>query len=109
MRVYISGPMTGYKNYNAKAFNETEAVLLETEDVEVVNPVKLSKSVEASVKAPDYIDYMREDLRQMLGCDCVVLLDGWNTSWGAMTEIDLANRMKIPVYASVEAFMKKWK
>ena len=45
--IYIAGPMTGYVNYNAEAFNRTETLLRVGEGVPIVNPSRIVMSIDA--------------------------------------------------------------
>jgi len=91
LRLYISGPMTGMPEHNRPEFNHVAARLRER-GYEVVNPAELPSSPEMT-----WEDYMREDIRQMMGCQGVATLNGWSESRGARVEVNLARELKIPV------------
>lgn len=106
-KVYISGPMTGYEDFNFPAFNEMEAVVLNDFDfVDVVNPVDISQRVEQWNPDADYQDYLREDFKALIDCDAVLLLDGWKDSGGCQKEAIVANFLKIPCFESYAEFKK---
>lgn len=91
MKLYVSGPMAGYRFHNKGAFLAAEGRLLDA-GFEVANPVDNG--------LPDGLppaDYMRADLIMMLGCDGVATILSWRESWGACIEVDLAHRLLIPV------------
>ena len=97
--------MTGYKDFNFPAFNSLEAdILNEFGFVEVVNPVFISKKVEEHNPDVTYEDYMREDLRALLDCDAVVLLEGWKNSGGCQKEVTVANYIGIPCFETWSDF-----
>jgi predicted RNA-binding protein with PUA-like domain len=52
MTIYISGPMTGIRNYNHRAFEKAheklEKAFLQRESVRIVSPVKIAKIVDAN-------------------------------------------------------------
>lgn len=85
MKVYISGPITGlpletvYNN-----FTNAEVRLLE-QGYEVVNPLNNGLPTNAT-----WNEHMRADLKLLLDCDSIYMLNGWTNSKGAMIEYDLA-------------------
>lgn len=99
VRIYISGPMTGYEKFNFDEFNKMENdILINFDGVSVVNPVAISKKVEAVKENPTYVDYLREDFRELIDCDAVILLDGWRDSGGCQKEVSIARFLNIPCF-----------
>lgn len=49
-----------------------------------------------------HADIMELCLALLSKCDCVCVLDGWETSLGSRQEIRLAKALKIPVYYGVK-------
>lgn len=99
VRIYISGPMTGHENFNFDEFNKMENdILINFDGVSVVNPVAISKKVEAVKENPTYVDYLREDFRELIDCDAVILLDGWRDSGGCQKEVAVARFLNIPCF-----------
>lgn len=92
MKVYISGPITGlpYEEVE-KAFNEAETRLQE-QGYEVVNPLNNGLPRESTWK-----DHMRADLKLLLDCDAIYMLDGWTNSKGAEIEFNLAFDLRINI------------
>lgn len=91
-RIYISGPMTGLPGLNFGAFHLT-ARQLRALGYEVVNPAeKQSESEELS-----WEEYLKQDLQQMLTCDTIALLPGWQASKGAHLELHVAHRLGMTV------------
>lgn len=82
MKAFISGPMTGHKNYNREAFARA-AKELRKQGHDVFNPGELPDG-------HDYDWYMRICERQIESCAVVVMLKGWQDSAGAMREYDKA-------------------
>jgi len=76
-RIYISGPMSGLPDLNFPAFN-AEAARLRALDYEVVNPAEINQDPAAA-----WHECMRADLKALLDCDALALLDGWQRSAGA--------------------------
>lgn len=82
MRCYIAGKMTGLPLNNYPAFH-AEAARLRAMGFHVENPAE-------GPELPSWEAYMRRALRQMLTCDLVAMLPGWEASRGANIERDLA-------------------
>lgn len=104
MRVYLSGPITGVKDYEER-FARAEAYYREMRH-EVVNPVKVGKQLEGRLGLNDvtWRQYMEEDIKALVGCDVIALLPGYEESQGATTELMLAEGIGIlptPVPASL--------
>ncbi len=92
MLVYIAGPMTGLLGFNYDAFNHAESVLNEL-GYDVLNP---ARNFDGDQTLPREV-YMRECFQQVLKCDTVVVLDGWQNSHGALTEVNMAKELSLPV------------
>lgn len=92
-RIYLSGPMTGYADYNRAAFDRATAALETLPDVVVWSPPRDSTlTAEAS-----WEQHLRHDLTAMLACEVVVVLPGWEASRGASLEVDVAHAIGMPV------------
>lgn len=81
--VYLSGPMTGLPDYNFPAFHEAG---------EKLRALGYKVSCPTVNKPPckTWEGYMRLAIIQMLACDAVAMLPGWQASRGAKIEMDLA-------------------
>lgn len=91
MKIYLSGPMSGYPNYNTDAFNAA-AENLRKIGHDVINPVEIKKA-----EPTDWEGCMREDIRAMMDADAVATLPGWQASRGARIEVTLAKQLGMPV------------
>jgi hypothetical protein len=90
-KLYIAGPMSGYPGANYPAFNTAE-LLLRRAGYETVNPAKVNTGTEAH-----YVDFIREDIRVMLDCHGVAVLEFWWESPGARNEVSTMGLMKRPI------------
>ena len=78
MRWYLSGKITGDENYRQK-FNSAEK-LLKSKGYKVLNPVKGEKD------GKTWTYYMKRDIKKLLKCDGIMLLEDYKTSKGAKLE-----------------------
>lgn len=90
MKLYIAGPMSGLPDFNYPAFFAAEGLLAETGHT-TENPARPGQ-----VDGWSWYDYMRRGLRQLLECDGVALLPGWEDSRGARIERDVARMLEMP-------------
>lgn len=89
MRVYISGPMTGYQLFNGSAFAAAEARLIDLGH-EPLNPARHPEQA-------TWADYLRLDLRDVLDADAIAVLPGWEASRGAALEVHVAHQLGMTV------------
>lgn len=97
MRIYLAGPMTGYPEWNFPAFN-AEAARLRRLGHDVVNPAE-----HGADPAMSWADYLRLDLAQLLTCEAVALLPGWEASKGATLERHVATALGMKVFEASAA------
>lgn len=86
-RIYLCGPMTGLPNFNYPAFN-LEAARLRALGYHIENPAENEHPVDQ-----DWSGYMRKAITQMLTCEAIALLPGWEKSKGARIEQYLAENI----------------
>ena len=90
-RVYVAGPMSGLPDFNYPAFN-AEAGRLRALGYEVENPAE-----NPVPPCGSWAGYMRMALAQVVQCDGIVLLPGWETSRGATLEHHVATTLGLRV------------
>lgn len=105
--VFLSGPMTGIKNYNREAFDDAEYAirqkyLYRNEPVEIINPAASDyvqgaerTGQEVQVGSKEYATILGSCLDRLKGATVVVMLPGWEKSKGASIEHYAAERMGI--------------
>lgn len=96
MRIYIAGPMTGLPDLNFPAFH-AEAAKLRAAGHEVSNPAEINPDHSAS-----WIECMARDIPELLKCEAIRLLPGWETSDGATVERIYAKRNGMRIFMPQE-------
>ncbi|WP_035487274.1 DUF4406 domain-containing protein [Alicyclobacillus contaminans] len=96
MKVYISGPMSGIKDWNYPMFFAT-AELLRRLGFDVINP---AEGVSEFDKPWNW--YMRRALRLMMDADTILMLPGWSRSRGARLERMVAKKLGMRVVERLE-------
>jgi hypothetical protein len=87
MKVYLSGPMTGYPEYNYPAFAAASKWLREVAQFEVESPHE-NPSPETPLPEDDMWEYyMKLCKKQVERCEAIVLMAGWPESRGARQEL----------------------
>lgn len=104
-RIYIAGPMTGYPESNYPAFAAAEADLRAAG----YDPVSPHHNGDGDTSR-SWTWYMRQALTQLVTCDAVALLPGWEMSRGAGVEHFVARALDMeckPLAAWIEPAARK--
>lgn len=83
MKIFISGPMTGYKNFNRRKFNRVARKL--SKRYTILNPAVLPNGLSDE-------EYHKICLAMLDTCDAIYMLKGWEKSKGAVIEWQHARR-----------------
>lgn len=84
-KVYISAPIAGYDYNERKSFFRNIAARLVVLGYHPVNPMNNGLPKDADVK-----DHLRADFQLLLGCDRILLCEGWEDSAGCQKEASIA-------------------
>ncbi len=102
MRIYLSGPMTGYEEFNYPAFHAA-ATALRGKGHQVVSPAEQDEASGLDPATSQWADFIRWDIRVLADCEGIVLLDGWHKSKGARLEHHIALELGMDVQTLHEA------
>lgn len=106
-RVYLSGPMSNYENFNFDAFNSAAQWLRKGGYNHVFNPADQGwgsgDPATGELSDEEYLSFLREDIRQVASADTIVMLPGWRESRGANFELDVARRLGLDVWYLVDS------
>lgn len=83
-KIYISGQITGIEEQATKLFKDAELDLVLL-GYEVVNPMELNHDHDKT-----WQNYMKHDIKAMMDCDEIYMLNNWIKSKGAIIEHNLA-------------------
>lgn len=95
-RIYLSGGISGRKYEQVHTQFEQMEYYFTVHDHEVVNPAKFGMDERT------WEEYMKMSIIEMMSCDAVFMLEGWQNSRGATIERNLAWNLNIPVYYQKE-------
>lgn len=91
-KIYLSGPIRGKLDLNRAAFDRA-GEFADGRGWSSVNPLDLI------FRDPDDIrEVMGACIDTLLGCDAILMLDGWNVSRGALAEFYVARSIEMPDY-----------
>ena len=98
MKIYLSGPITGLDTEEyINLFTTWDLRMLQL-GYRTVNPVELDQELEWQLdRKPTREEYLRNDLKELLNCDEILMLPGWSNSKGAQLERRVALACGIPV------------
>ena len=102
IRVYISGPITGTKNY-AIRFAEAEA-RLEKMGFSVFNPARVNAELPENL---EHEEYMEMSMAMLGMCDGIYMLNGWRDSRGACREYGCAMGKGLKIWSEPEEEAKE--
>ena len=98
---YLSGPMSGIKDFNYPAFH-ANAAFLRNSGWDVLSPAELDADlgINADMVMTEeiYLDIIKHDYAALIKSDAIAFMPGWEKSRGAKLESDFANVLKLDRY-----------
>lgn len=89
MKVYLSGAITGNENWREEF--ELAHHRVARAGFAVINPALIGDQLEKALgRRPEYTEYMRADLVQLMQCDFIFFVNDWKRSLGAGLEDQVA-------------------
>lgn len=106
MKLYLFGPMRGYKDANRAAFKEAREILRDMKH-EVFCPSEFTARIKSEGLSTDLREMLKYDLAYILNeADGLIGLPGWASSKGSLAEVHLAWAIGLPVY-EYETFVRR--
>lgn len=99
--IYLAGPVSNMPDLNRQAFADATRQLRGMGYI-VRNPHEIC----AGMKSEDWCLCLRKCVKELMDCDILLLLAGWDKSVGARLEIQTAKQVDIRVM-ELEAFILK--
>jgi NTP pyrophosphatase (non-canonical NTP hydrolase) len=90
MIIYISGPMTGYPEFNFPLFNRV-AENLRKLGYKIINPAEIEQPILT------WESCMRCDIKELMNANKIAVLPGWEKSKGARIEVFLASQLGMEI------------
>jgi hypothetical protein len=91
MKLYIAGPMTGLPEFNYPAFREAAGWL------SALGHAVEDPSTNVNPTPDDYHGWLRAGLAQLIRCQGIALLPGWEASGGARLEVNVGATLGLRV------------
>ncbi len=93
-KLYLSGPMSGYKDYNRPLFMAATKCLRD-KGYTILNPCESDGEVPSNAT---WRDYLKKDLRMLADADGIIVLPRWEDSKGARLEVHICFQLGLPVF-----------
>lgn len=90
--IYLSGSITNEKDYKKKFLDAAEKVKAICGNETIFNPSTIDLGKDAT-----WQDYMKIDLKILLECSSIVMLEGWEKSKGALLEWNIARALNLKI------------
>lgn len=92
LKVMLSGPMSGYADYNKPAFYAVEKLLRSIGFTKIVNPASFTIDFECS-EEEIWKQGIRQSIKALADCDAILYLEGHEKSRGAQIEKYIAEKL----------------
>lgn len=96
-RIYIAGRMNGMPDLNFPLFRQ-KAEMVRARGHEALNPVEIGQKHFGTVADLPQQEYLIKDVLELVTCDSIMLLDGWEGGIGAVCEAAIAKTLNLDFY-----------
>jgi hypothetical protein len=105
---YLSGPMTGYENFNYPAFQRA-TLHFRSMGMVIISPHEIPSPATELADEQMWEYYIAACLEEMKICNKIIMLEGWPESRGAKLELERALKLEMQVYFywEVQGFLIK--
>lgn len=93
MTIYISGKITGNKNFLCDFLNAENKLKTLYPEAKIINPI--------NTIGDSWCDYMKQDIIKLLNCSAIYMLKGWRRSKGARLEYRIAKALEFKIIYEV--------
>ncbi len=94
---YLSGPMSGIKDHNYPAFTAS-CILLRDLEWDIVSPQEEHPFIkDGDSTLEEWQERLRLDIKLILDCQGIILLQGWSKSRGAQLECYVALKLGMTI------------
>jgi hypothetical protein len=90
-KVYLSGKISGLQDLNKPKFEKWEKILTDR-GYNVINPHKIDHK-----GAELWVDFMKADIKALMDCEMIAVLDDWAQSRGAVLEVLIASALEYKI------------
>ena len=91
-RIYISGPISGYRLGERRITFKKAQVYFEDQGYDVFNPMENGLPAKAATR-----EHMKLDIEQLMTCNYIYMMRRWTHSKGCKVEFDVATAIGLPV------------
>ena len=102
IKIYIAGPMRGYKNLNHEAFDLAEKNLKRSPVFDPVNPAKMDREFgldgSSDMTKEELKEALKRDVKALFDSESIYMLRGWERSEGAKMEHALAVALGMSIH-----------
>jgi hypothetical protein len=98
-KIYIAGKVTGLSKPDCIMNFGTAQIAIEKLNYIAVNPLEVVNDWECTWELA-----MRKCITALMQCDAVLALDNCNQSEGATIELQLAHKLRMPIFYETEHF-----
>ncbi len=93
LKIYIAGKMNGIPEFNEPMFRRAQEMIEKQGNIGI-NPHVINQGLDHSTQKSLC---MKNDIRELIECDAIMMLDGWRESKGAKLEFEISQYLGLEV------------